>query len=306
MKDKLEYEKAIRMEGEFWGQQLRGSQPDHRFRQRTTSPQNLWDDPQIEDLTRGTYKNRLRCPSRSKGLRVLELACGSGWLALELARQGHRVDACDISRNQIELARSYYKTVKNREKELGEIEYSVADLNRIEFPKDTYDFVVCWDGLHHILESRRLIQQVYSSLKVGGKFLAFDHIGQESRVVNLVNWAFVGSTFIFDPLTFVRLVYAKVVKRIPCKSRTLDEVDLFSPFEDVTGKEMINYVIETFGRKQVAFETTLAFGARWLARIRGPQRLRLAMVSLVKKVDGYLIRRGVVKGEYVFIEAKRS
>ena len=102
-----------------WGQEEHQSEPDFRLRKKAPFPKNLWDDPQVEDLTRGEYKDRLRCPSKSRGLRILELACGSGWLALELARQGHKVEACDVSENRVEMARTYYLMLKNTGERIG-------------------------------------------------------------------------------------------------------------------------------------------------------------------------------------------
>jgi methylase of polypeptide subunit release factors len=42
---------------------------------------------------------------RWKGARILELACGAGWLALDLRRSGHDVTATDISHRALEIAR---------------------------------------------------------------------------------------------------------------------------------------------------------------------------------------------------------
>jgi len=296
MADKLPYHQAISMEDKFWGRELTVFIPDCRIRQTAKSPQGLWEDPDVEQLTRGTYKDRLLHPSPLRGLQILELGCGSGWIALELARQGHRVDAYDISNAAIELAKSYCQKIREQEEGLGIINYQVRDLNKIDLPIDTYHYVVCWDSLHHILESRRLIHKAYQSLKHGGKFLAFEHITQKSRTVNRINTAI-----------------AKMINIVAPQARSQNsgvptpaEERLYSPFEDVTGREMIDYFIEAFGEQHITLETILAFGATWLVKIRGPGRLRLAAVALVKKIDDCLIRRGIVEGEYLYIEGTKS
>ena len=297
MASKLPYHQAISMEDKFWGRELTGFAPDVRIRrQRAEPPQNLWDDQDVEQLTRGTYKDRLLHPSPLRGLQILELGCGSGWIALELARQGHRVDAYDISNAAIEWAKSYYQKIREQEEGLGLINYQVRDLNKIDLFIDTYHFVVCWDSLHHILESRRLIHQTHQSLIHGGKFLAFEHIPQKSSTVIRIN-ATIGK--IIDIVAPQAQVPRSEVS-IP------DEDRLYSPFEDVTGREMTNYFIEAFGKQHVVIETTLAFGTSWLAKIRGPRRLRLGTVALAKKIDDYLIRKGIVEGEYLYIEGTKS
>ena len=190
---------------------------------------------------------------------------------------------------------------------MGEVNYFVCDLNKTELLANSYDLVVCWDGLHHILESQRLVKQVYSSLKVNGRFLVFDHIGQESRFVNLINYLFVSVAIIAEPKEFLRTI-RRILKSTLYHLHIIQEVDskLYSPFEDVTGRELISYITDRFGHNHVASQTTLAFGARWLARVRGPQKLRLGLISFVKKIDGFLIRKHIVNGEYIYIEAVKT
>jgi len=296
MASNVPYQQSISMEDKFWGRELTVFIPDCRIRQRAKSPQDLWEDPDVEQLTRGTYKYRLLHPSPLNGLHILELGCGSGWIALELARQGHRVDAYDISNAAIELAKSYYCKVRKQEDGLGQINYQIRDLNRIDLPLDTYHFVVCWDSLHHILKSRRLIHQAHQSLLHGGKFLAFEHIAQKSRMVNRVN-------MMIGKIITLMFPHAQIHRpAVPSPN----EEQLYSPFEDVTGREMLDYFMEAFGTQHVVNETTLAFGPSWLAKVRGPRRVRLGIVALTKKIDNYLIRKGIVEGEYLYIEGTKS
>src|SRR5262249_52937346 len=56
-----------------------------------------------------------------RGLKLLDVGCGSGYFAREMARRGARVTAVDISTRMIELARRL-----ESESPLG-IEYQVAD-----------------------------------------------------------------------------------------------------------------------------------------------------------------------------------
>ncbi len=238
------------------------------------------------------------------------MGCGTGWLALELARQGHHVDACDIARNRIELAKSYYTEVKAREKGLGEINYYTCDLNKVELPRDAYDFVICWDSLHHVLEIRRLIRQVHSCLKTGGEFLGYDHIGQQSRLVCHINLlAFCVFTLFSDTRTLARLVSRKIrrlfSRGLGASDKREDEVRMYSPFEAVTGREMIDCLAQTFGEEHVVCETTMAFGVTWFAKIRCPHAAKLAIISFLKQIDDFLIRRGIVEGESAFMQAAK-
>ncbi|MGN6566347.1 MAG: class I SAM-dependent methyltransferase [Flavipsychrobacter sp.] len=52
-------------------------------------------------------------------------------------------------------------------------EYSniVADITKSELKSDTYDFIVCWHVLEHIIEDEKAISEMFRILKPGGAAL---------------------------------------------------------------------------------------------------------------------------------------
>jgi 2-polyprenyl-3-methyl-5-hydroxy-6-metoxy-1,4-benzoquinol methylase len=63
-------------------------------------------DPEITNILQGEARDEcLRYIAHVPGGRVLDIGCGSGWLALELGRMGQVVDAYDISPKAIALAK---------------------------------------------------------------------------------------------------------------------------------------------------------------------------------------------------------
>lgn len=70
------------------------------------------------------YLNRLL---GTKPLKILELNCGTGEDAIELARQGHEVVATDVSEAMLQVARS-----KSAGMGLGKLSFEKLDLNRPE------------------------------------------------------------------------------------------------------------------------------------------------------------------------------
>ena len=313
MPDDSDIKKVLREEEEWWDKKIEEDKADFRLRKKKLNSFWIWDDPKLDDVIRGEYRRRLMYPSKARDLRIFELGCGMGWLTLELARQGHNVDSCDISGKRVEFANAYYQRIKQKEKSIGNVRYFQGDLNTIDLPKNTYDFIVCWDSLHHVIAIERLIQQVFDTLKPGGKLLANDEIGNYSQIVALINLFFFGIvTLIFEPITLAKLIFEKFIacfKSRPAKSSLSRAVDtktqIASPLDGVTGKEMLDHIVEIFGKNNVKYETTIAFGPTWLPRIRGHQSIRLSIASLVMKIDRFLIRKGIVKGASIYIEATK-
>jgi 2-polyprenyl-3-methyl-5-hydroxy-6-metoxy-1,4-benzoquinol methylase len=281
-------------EARFWDERQTADAPDHRLRRRAASPQELWDDPEIEAITRGRYVDRILADCSTPGLAILELACGCGWLSLELARRGHHVHGIDLSPERIRSASEYAAVIREKETGLGRLSHEVSDLNRIELPSRRYDRVVCWDGLHHIEEIERLAAQIHRTLRPGGRLLVFDHIGPAGQPQRRMDEALALLTvMICHPADLARLVRSrKHVHR--------------APSEDVTGAEMVTVITRAFGAHRVRVETVLALGKRWLARLRGPRTLRLAFTRAFCRWDRTMIRARILQGEYIYIEAARD
>jgi 2-polyprenyl-3-methyl-5-hydroxy-6-metoxy-1,4-benzoquinol methylase len=101
-----------------------------------------------------------------EGLRVLDVACGEGRLARELARRGAKVVGIDISSAQLELARA-----AETEEPLG-VEYFEADVTSPGvLGDDRFGLVTCHFGLSDIDDLSAAIANVARLLKPGAPFL---------------------------------------------------------------------------------------------------------------------------------------
>jgi SAM-dependent methyltransferase len=98
------------------------------------------------------------------GRRVLDAACGEGYLARALAAQGAHVTGIDLSRRLIALARA-------RDPD-GRIDYQVADLSR-PLPATTgpFDAAGCYLALNDILDYRGFAGSLAASLAPGGRLV---------------------------------------------------------------------------------------------------------------------------------------
>jgi len=82
-------------------------------------------------------------PPRLDALRVLDAGCGTGAMAVELARRGARVTAVDLSENLIELARERLPD----DVDPRQIDFVAGDMLDPEL--GDFDFLVAMDSLIH-------------------------------------------------------------------------------------------------------------------------------------------------------------
>ena len=109
----------------------------------------------------------LRLAGEVRGLHVLDLGCGNGYLSRRFARQGAIVTAVDANAPLIELIRT-----REAQESLG-ITYHVADAAHLEMLEDgIFDLVICNMALMDIENAKGAILEVSRVLKPGGRFVA--------------------------------------------------------------------------------------------------------------------------------------
>jgi ubiquinone/menaquinone biosynthesis C-methylase UbiE len=109
----------------------------------------------------------LRLVGDVHGLRVLDLACGNGYLSRRFARQGATVIGVDANAPIVERAR-----LREAREPLG-ITYYVGDAAQLALPDHaTFDIVVCNMALMDIEDAAGAIQEVARVLRPRGRFVA--------------------------------------------------------------------------------------------------------------------------------------
>jgi glycine/sarcosine N-methyltransferase len=109
--------------------------------------------------------------------RILDLACGNGGYAIELAKLGFEVEGIDLSKTMIEAARESASKAKVL------VNYSVADMAD-PLPENRYEGVLfIGNSLVHassLSDVRKILTNVHRSLKPGGtlvmQILNYDRI----------------------------------------------------------------------------------------------------------------------------------
>jgi ubiquinone/menaquinone biosynthesis C-methylase UbiE len=101
-----------------------------------------------------------------KGKKVLDLACGQGYLSRILAKKGAKVTGLDISRGLLEIANK----IENKKK-LG-INYVQGNaMNLKNIYNEKFDFVVSNMALIDIPNGKKVFEEVYKVLKKKGVFV---------------------------------------------------------------------------------------------------------------------------------------
>jgi ubiquinone/menaquinone biosynthesis C-methylase UbiE len=99
---------------------------------------------------------------------ILDIACGEGTFALEMAKSGYHVTGVDYSLDMLELAR---KKIINKKQN---IKFLYMDMRSLKFLEE-FDIVTCWfDSLNYLLDKKDLedtFKGVSKALKKGGLFI---------------------------------------------------------------------------------------------------------------------------------------
>jgi ubiquinone/menaquinone biosynthesis C-methylase UbiE len=109
----------------------------------------------------------LRLVGEVAGKRILDLACGNGYLSRRFARQGASVTAVDSNAQLIERARA------REEREPLGVTYQVSDAARLEWLTDSaFDLVVCDMALMDIEDAAGAIYEIARVLGPQGRLVA--------------------------------------------------------------------------------------------------------------------------------------
>jgi len=102
------------------------------------------------------------------GSRVLEIAPGPGYLAIELARLGCRVTGLDISRPFVRMAAG------NARKAGVRVDFELGDAADLPFPDQQFDFIVCRAAFKNFARPLVALNEMHRVLQQGGAALIID------------------------------------------------------------------------------------------------------------------------------------
>jgi 2-polyprenyl-6-hydroxyphenyl methylase / 3-demethylubiquinone-9 3-methyltransferase len=100
-----------------------------------------------------------------RGVQILDVGCGAGFLANELALNGYRVTGLDTSEPTLKVASRHDST--------GTVDYRSGDACKMEFGSGTFNVVCAMDFLEHIENPKQVVREAARVLKSGGLFFFY-------------------------------------------------------------------------------------------------------------------------------------
>jgi len=132
---------------------------------------DLYDDKHSFVFQYG--ENVLELLDLKPGERVLDLGCGTGYLAHEMQLQGGNVIGADASPEMVAKAKATYP----------EVNFVVADGTSFHFD-EPFNAVFSNATLHWIKDAGAVIKNVYNSLNKGGRFVA--EMGGKGNMAHII------------------------------------------------------------------------------------------------------------------------
>lgn len=130
----------------------------------------------------GTARGELysRAFARRPSGRVLDYACGRGHLAIRLAmEQGNEVSAFDVSPEGIRVAREQAALSG------VSVDFHVMDAEHLGFESESFDGVIGFEALHHVIVYPRMGQELHRVLKPGGRAVFAENWGSDNPIFDL-------------------------------------------------------------------------------------------------------------------------
>lgn len=258
-------------------------------------------DPKMTSiLERGFTDKFISSVSHKEGGRVLDICCGSGWLALELGRNGLHVDAYDVSQEAINLAKKTLESNPFKEG-FGSVNYNCGDVSKIDLGVERYDAITGWAAFHHLPDPFDFMERAKIALKPNGIIATYDDLemGRLAKFIELT------LRFLLPQIHHSyseKLVYAA---QILAKKREIPE-EIFSPMEEAKHTsvvEITEYFNENFDVIWSAQKN--AFAGVPLMTVGGPDWFRYNIGRVIVGLDALLCKLGIVRGFDQIIVARK-
>jgi demethylmenaquinone methyltransferase/2-methoxy-6-polyprenyl-1,4-benzoquinol methylase len=164
---------------------------------------DLLNDVQSFGLHRRWKRRVIELAAVQPGNRALDLCCGTGDLALALARHGAEVTGIDFSPAMLEIAEA--RRQRNFKPPISNLKFLAGDALQLPFPDASFDIVTVGYGLRNLTSWEKGLAEMHRVAKPGARLVALDFGKPENALwrgiyfahlkcaVPLLGWMFCGN-----------------------------------------------------------------------------------------------------------------
>jgi demethylmenaquinone methyltransferase/2-methoxy-6-polyprenyl-1,4-benzoquinol methylase len=106
------------------------------------------------------------------GHRALDLCCGTGDLALALARRGAEVTGVDFSPAMLEIAEA--RRQRNFKSQISNLKFMPGDAQQVPFPDASFDIVTVGYGLRNLTSWEKGLDEMRRVARPGARLVVLD------------------------------------------------------------------------------------------------------------------------------------
>lgn len=114
---------------------------------------------------------------------VLEMACGTGIISLDISSIVRQVTATDISPEMVEIA-----LTKVQELKIDNICFFVQDGYSLDFQDNSFDTCIISNALHVIPEPEKMLNEAKRVLKPQGRLITATYCHDENVKTRFISW----------------------------------------------------------------------------------------------------------------------
>lgn len=266
---------------------------------------SFWRDPHFARLHMGHKADLfLRMLQRhgGEGQRVLDVGCGAGYIALELARNGYHVTGIDLSTASLEAAKETLASNPYTEN-FGSLEY-----RRLPFEAVTgdYDAILFSGAIHHFHDPEAIICRAMRLLPTDGLLLCGEPCHEAWRREDAAQVALIRSLlaltgFWYEPLTpgtegdatALETMIADIHSEYVLE-RDKNEAGGQSPNDNASsGQDILDALERHFTRLE--YFPADSFLYRMLGGLRGPDSVTHRLADFLAAYDRYSVREGFLR-----------
>jgi demethylmenaquinone methyltransferase/2-methoxy-6-polyprenyl-1,4-benzoquinol methylase len=135
---------------------------------------DLINDLQSFGLHRLWKRRVVKLAAVQPGSRALDLCCGTGDLALALARAGAETTGLDFSPQMLEVAASRRQKISHSPFEIRHLKFLQGDAQQLPFSENSFDIVTVGYGLRNLTSWERGLDEMFRVARPGARLIVLD------------------------------------------------------------------------------------------------------------------------------------